>query len=301
MNPPPTQLVPDYVVVTPVRDEARHFAHTIKSVLSQSHPPLAWVIVDDGSTDETPQIIRERARDVPWVTALSTGSEQRQLGSAEVLAFNRGLAAIHPDTKFDFVVKLDGDVHLEPDYFERVLSRMAANPSWGIASGVYCEEKGGIWTAVKMPSYHAAGASKVVRRECFEAINGFVARKGWDTIDEIRAGLKGWKTGHFTDIEFQHLKPEGMAMGALRTHRFHGEIYYQTGGGFLFLLAKVAHRMLTAQPMVVGGLAMLVGYVAPLLARKPRLVSDDEARFYRSMLNRRLTSPLWRWLPFGRT
>jgi hypothetical protein len=148
-----------------------------------------------------------------------------------------------------------------------------------------------------MPAYHAAGASKVLRRACFEAIGGFVASKGWDTVDEIRAGLRGWRTGHADDIRFRHLKPEGVAMGALATHRFHGEIYHQTGGGAPFLLAKALHRMAVAQPRVLGGLAMLWGYAAARLSGRPRLVTRDEARYYRALLRRRLAQPVARLLP----
>jgi len=287
--------LPPYVIVTPVRDEAAFICVTLLSVIAQSHRPLRWVIVDDGSTDRTPQILRTYTRGWEWITVVSTGSRERRLGSAEVLAFQRGLAEIDPALPYEFIVKLDADLRLPTDYFSRLLGRMAAEPQLGIASGVYCEQARDDWKPVDMPQYHAAGASKVVRRQCFDEIGGFVARKGWDTVDEIRAGVRGWRTGHFDDIRFRHLKPEGAAMGRLRTHRFHGEIYYQTGGGLAFMLAKAAHRMVTARPPVLGGLAMLWGYLLPLLARHERLVTRAEARHYRAMLNRRLLAPLGRW------
>jgi poly-beta-1,6-N-acetyl-D-glucosamine synthase len=290
---------PAYVVVTPVRDEARFVGDMVDSVLRQTHLPLRWVIVDDGSSDATLQIVQERTRGLDWVTVLCTGSTKRQLGSAEVLAFQRGLAAIDQATPYDYIVKLDGDLRLPSDYFERLLFAMQARPRWGIASGVYSEQQGpsqearpGAWQVVAMPSYHAAGASKVVRRQCFEEMGGFVARKGWDTVDEVRAGLRGWQTGHLPDLVFQHLKPEGQAMGSLKTHRFHGEIYYQTGGGWFFLLVKVAHRMWSGRPWLLGGLAMLWGFVLPLVLRRERLVSAEEARFYRDLLNHRLLGRL---------
>ena len=296
---------PAYVVVTPVRDEAQYIAATLASMLAQSHPPLRWVIVDDGSTDDTLRIVQAHTRDVPWVTVVSTGSAQRRLGSAEVLAFQRGVAEIDAATPYAYIAKLDGDVRLPFDYFERLLLAMAAEPGWGIASGVYCELQSRQWQPVPMPPYHAAGASKVVQRQCFEQIGGFVASKGWDTVDEIRAGQLGWRTGHIAAIQFQHLKPEGQAMGTLQTHRFHGDIYYQTGGGFLFLLAKVLHRMVAAKPRPLSGLAMLWGYAAPCLQRRPRLVDRAEARFYRGMLNRRIATsvakPVARLLAMVRT
>lgn len=295
-----TNSLPSYVIITPVRDEARFIGDTVASVLAQTHRPLRWVIVDDGSTDATPAILSDTTREVEWVTVISTGSRERQLGSAEVLAFQRGFAELGPDAGYDYIVKLDGDLRLPPDYFQRLLARMVANPRLGIASGIYCECQEGQWEPVTMPPYHAAGASKVIRRQCFTQIGGFVPRKGWDTVDEIRAGLLGWQTTHFDDIRFQHLKPEGMAMGSLSTHRFHGEIYYQTGGGFLFLLAKVAHRMLRGKPPLVGGLAMLWGYLLPTLSRQGRLVTPPEAKYYRRMLNRRLWMPMAKLLPMAR-
>lgn len=290
-----------YVVVTPVRDEERFIGETLVSMLAQTHRPLRWVIVDDGSTDRTPEILRRHTDSVAWITVVSTGSTQRELGSAEVLAFQRGMAEVDASLPYEFIVKLDADLRLRPDYFEALLGHMAADPRWGIASGVYCEERNGEWIPVEMPGYHAAGASKAVRRQCFDDIGGFVARKGWDTVDEIRAGLRGWRTGHIDDLLFHHLKPEGMAMGTLQTQRFHGEIYYQTGGGFLFLLAKAGHRMVAGSPPVVGGLALLWGYLSPLLGRQARLVSDDEARYYRAMLNRRLARPMTRLLRLVRS
>jgi poly-beta-1,6-N-acetyl-D-glucosamine synthase len=292
-------LLPAYVIVTPVRDEARFIADTIATVLAQNHLPLRWVIVDDGSTDQTPQILHQLTCAVPWVSVVSTGSTARKLGSAEVLAFQRGAMEIEASLPYQYIVKLDGDVRLPTDYFACLLLAMSARPRWGIGSGVFCESDDGdkdgtAWHVVSMPDYHAAGASKVVQRDCFEQIGGFVARKGWDTVDEIRAGLLGWHTGHVAELQFQHLKPEGQAMGSLSTHAFHGDIYYQTGGGLLFLLAKVLRRMQAGRPRVLGGLAMLGGYLRPLLQRQPRLVSAEEAQFYRALLNRRLTKAVRR-------
>ena len=140
---------------------------------------------------------------------------------------------------------------------------------------------------VPMPAYHAAGACKVVRRECFEQIGGFAAAKGWDTLDEIRATLRGWKTGHMPDLRLDHLKPEGSAMGRLATHRFHGLIDYRIGTGPVLELAKAPRRMLTQSPRMVGGLALALGYFSAWVRREPRLVNAEELRQYRRMLRQR--------------
>ncbi|MDD5580548.1 MAG: glycosyltransferase family A protein [Methylobacter sp.] len=280
-----------YVIVTPVKDEAAHIGDMIKSVLAQTKRPDRWVIVDDGSTDQTSEFIAINVQGIAWITVLNTKSTLRNLGSAEIIAFNKGLDTVLVDD-FDFIVKLDGDVKIDPDYFQKILTRMEHDESFGIISGVYREMHDGNWVTIKMPFYHAAGASKIVRRECYKAIGGFVPQKGWDTVDEIRAGLHDWKTGHFEDIIFVHLKPEGIAMGKLNTHYFHGEIYYQTGGGILFLLAKSVHRMLSARPLIICGLTMITGYLMSLVKRKQRLVNKVEARFYRNQLNKRLLKTL---------
>jgi glycosyltransferase involved in cell wall biosynthesis len=274
-----------------VKDEELHIGETIRSMLGQVHRPRQWIIVDDGSSDSTPSIVAAKTSGVDWVTFISMPSGPRDLGVREVRAFQTGFAHVRENLDWEYVVKLDGDLMFDARYFADLLGRMAEEPTWGIGSGIYRERHGATWKDVKMPAYHAAGASKIVRRDCYRQIGGFLARKGWDTVDEIRAGLRGWRTGHARDIAFYHLKAEGSAMGPLATQSFHGAIYYRTGGGFLFLSAKVIHRMCTTRPLVVGGLAMLWGYLAARMSGKQRVVDEDEARFYRACLNRRLAAP----------
>lgn len=135
--------LPPYIVVTPVRDEEKFVGQMVESMFEQAHLPIRWVIVDDGSTDQTKAILSAKIAGVDWVTLLDTGSERRNLGVGEVLAFTRGLAAVGGEG-FEFLVKLDADVSLEPDYFAKILGRMSGDPRWGIASGVYWEEEGGM-------------------------------------------------------------------------------------------------------------------------------------------------------------
>ena len=284
----------NYIVISPVRDEERLLERTLSTVIGQTVRPARWIIVDDGSRDGPPQILRRYAEQHPWITILRIErSGERQLGITEIRAFAEGYKLI-ADDDFDFIVKLDCDVQLPPDYFERLLARFDEDASLGIASGVYLEAKGDSWAAVPMPEYHAAGASKVIRAECFREIGGFIAHRGWDTIDEIRAHMAGWKTCHFSDIAFSHLRTEGSAAGSLETNRMHGEIYYLTGGNGLFLLLKVLHRCWSGRPIILAGLTMLVGFLRPLLSGVPRAVTPEEARVYRQILNRRLAERMSR-------
>jgi glycosyltransferase involved in cell wall biosynthesis len=289
----------NYVIISPVRDEERYLEGTINAVLQQTVKPLRWVIVDDGSRDRSPLILQRYAKEYPWITVLRIErSGHRQLGITEIKAFSAGYQVIE-NTPFDYIVKLDCDLELPQDYFERVLSRFESDEELGIASGIYLEEQDQKWTPITMPEYHAAGASKVIRAECFRRIGGFTHYRGWDTIDEIRAQMRGWKTCHFADIAFRHLRPEGSAAGSLDTNRMHGQIYYLTGGSSLFLLFKVIDRCWNGRPFILGGLMMLIGFFRPLISRTPRAVTDEEASFYSSMLNRRMAEKMIRLLTWA--
>jgi glycosyltransferase involved in cell wall biosynthesis len=260
----------------------------LDSVIAQTCKPVQWIIVDDGSDDGTTAILDEYASRVDWITVLKTQrTGERQPGSPVIRAFNAGYALVR-DTDFDFVVKLDCDLDLPADYFQQLVTRFQSNSRLGIASGVYLETKQDRWAAVKMPPYHAAGATKMIRRSCFEDIQGFITSPGWDTVDEIKAQVAGWTTSHFEDLHFYHLKPEGSGIGKLRTNLMHGEIYYLTGGGAAFFFLKFIDRLVHARPFLLAPIALLWGFFRPWVLRQSRLVSPAEARFYRRLLNSRI-------------
>lgn len=283
-----TDPLPRYIIVSPVKDEERFVEFTLRSVTSQSLKPMLWIIVNDGSGDRTTDIVSRYADSHPFIRLVSnpcTGF--RQTGSAVMRAFNFGFEFVKGKA-YDFIVKLDCDLSFEPDYFEKLLQRCSGDTRLGIASGIYLEQdKAGAWKPVPMPAYHAAGACKVIHHRCFEEIDGFIVGAGWDTVDEIRAMTRGWKTMHFPDLKMKHHKPEGSGIGAIKTGIMHGEIYYLTGGSKLFFLLKVIHRIGT-KPYVSGALALLRGYFKAMLERKIPLVTEVEARCYKSLLHDRL-------------
>lgn len=277
----------EYVVITPVKDEAKHFGRTLASMVAQTRKPLVWIIVDDGSVDGSLEMARRYAGEWEFIKTVSRGIRQpRQTGVAEVHAFNFGMEQLQ-GLSYDAVVKLDADLEFGPDYFEGLLVEFERDPKLGIASGVYFEERNRGWIEVRMPAYHACGASKVIRRECFRDIRGFVSERGWDTLDEIRAMACGWRTAHFRHLRLDHLKPEGSGMGRLHTYVMHGEIFYRTGGGFLFFMVKFI-RKLHLRPPIIGALAMLWGFARAALLRRPLLVTPEEGRIYRQCLRTRI-------------
>ena len=283
-----------YVIVTPVRNEAGHIERTLESVTRQTIKPRKWIIVDDGSSDTTCSIVEKFRGQFDWIDLLKREDRGfRQAGSGVVDAFNFGLDRLQ-DVAWNYIIKLDGDLELPENYFEILLGKFKERPELGIASGVYLELRDSGWTEIPMPSYHAAGASKIYRRKTFESIGGLVSSQGWDTVDEIKAMYRGWVTTHFREARFLHLKDEGSALGRMYTNRFHGRIYYLTGGGLLFFLAKTIQRMVFGKPPVIAGVMLAAGYLQAASSGRQRLVSAEERSFYRRLLNDRLKSPLLR-------
>ncbi|MDP1817570.1 MAG: glycosyltransferase family 2 protein [Leadbetterella sp.] len=278
----------NYIVVSPVKDEERYIEDTIKSVIGQTITPSKWIIVDDGSIDNTSKIIEKYCNNYHWIKLIRLRRDtQRQPGSAVIDAFNAGYEIIK-DTDYDYIVKLDCDLRFNLDYFEGLISKFHENEKLGIASGIYLEKRGDMWSVINMPSYHAAGASKMIRKACFQQIDGFVSCRGWDTVDEIRAQTNSWETRHFEELKFYHLKTEGSGIGQLRTNILHGEVFYLTGGSRFFLFLKIIHRILFCRPLIIAGLMMFWGYLRPLIQKRKLLVNSEEAKFYKQLLNRRI-------------
>jgi biofilm PGA synthesis N-glycosyltransferase PgaC len=265
--------------------------HTLDSMVAQSILPVRWILVNDGCTDGTSEVLTEYERRYPFIkVVLRAGRDKRQPGGRVVQVFNRGMEeAEREDIEYDVLVKLDCDLSFEPDYFSGLLHEFAQDSRLGIASGVYLErpDDSQAWRQVEMPSYHAAGACKAVKRACWSAIGGFVVSRGWDTVDEIRAMRLGWGTRHFEHLQMKHWKSEGSGIGDVATSIMHGEVFYLTGGSAT-LLALKAGRRLFRRPAIRGALGLLWGYWWAALTRRPKVVSTDDARFYRSLLWRRL-------------
>lgn len=283
------------LIVTPARNEAPFVGQFFDSVMAQTVRPARWVIVDDGSSDGTAEVAESLACQHSWIAVVRMRPTSRSKPGANVMrAFNTGYESVR-DEPHDFVVKLDADLLLPSDYFGRLLEEFREDPKLGISSGVYFESYGSRRRVVKMPAYHAAGAAKMIRKECFDQIGGFVCDAGWDTVDEIRAQSMEWNTRHFKDLAFHHLKPEGSRRGWFRTLLMHGEVFYRTGGGPVFVLAKAMNRC-RSKPWLLGACLILVGYIRACHRRLPLLVTEAEARLYRRQLHCRLRNGICHWL-----
>ena len=202
-----------YVVITPVRDEEEHLKSTIASMIDQTVEPVEWVIVNDGSTDGTARVIDECVARYSWIRGVHRENRGfRKSGGGVVEAFNDGLRSlVSPD--WEFIVKLDGDLAFEPEYFEKCFDEFERQPRLGVGGGVICYLEEGGKRFEECPRFHVRGATKIYRRVCWEAIGGFWPAPGWDTIDEVKANMLGWGTRSFDELHLVHHRLTGSADG----------------------------------------------------------------------------------------
>lgn len=202
-----------YVVVTPVRDEEAYLPFTIESMAKQTVRPQEWVIVDDGSTDKTPEIIDEYASKYSWIRAVHRKDRGfRKWGGGIIEAFYAGYEAL-TCTDWEFMCKLDGDLSFKPGYFESTFKKFEERPRLGIGGGVLYHMDGAHKIPELHPVFHVRGGVKIFRRNCWEAIGGFWIGPGSDTVDEVKANMLGWNTMSFLDLEIEHHRWTGEAYG----------------------------------------------------------------------------------------
>jgi len=275
----------NYVIISPCRNEADYVKNTLDSVVEQSVLPDLWVIVDDGSTDDTPQILAEYAGKYSFIRVVTRENRgHRSVGPGVIEAFYAGLDTVELK-QFSFLCKLDLDLIMPPRYFETLINRMQENPRLGNCSGkpYFIDKLTGNLISEGCGDENAIGASKFYRRECFEAIGGFVRQVMWDGIDGHRCRQLGWIAMSWDepDIRFTHLRPMGSSQQNIITGRIrHGFGQYFMGTGFIYMLASAVFRM-SKKPYVVGGLAMAWGYLKSWLTNVPRFEDKELCAFIR--------------------
>lgn len=264
-----------YIVITPARDEERTIELTIESMLAQTVKPLRWVIVDDGSTDQTRALVEKHLAANPWIELMQRENRGfRALGGGVVDAFNEGFARVRA-LPWDFVVKLDADLSFDAHYFEDLLRRFEADPKLGMASGKTFLLKDGHKSIEWCHDEHVRGPAKMYERGCFEAIGGIEARRGWDMIDETRAQMLGYDTRSYIEHELIHHRPiDARQSNVLRSRFEMGELYRFLGYHWAYHAIRSARSAVQDFPLVVGGLALFAGYVWAVLKRAPVYDAD---------------------------
>ncbi|MBE9167223.1 glycosyltransferase [Pleurocapsales cyanobacterium LEGE 06147] len=273
-----------YILISPCRNEAPYIQITIHSVVAQTIRPTKWLVVDDNSTDETPELLAEAASKYPFIEVIRRDrSGGRKVGPAVIEAFYTGFQTINPND-YDYICKFDMDLDIPSNYFELLMQRMEANPRIGTCSGKpYFRDKQGRLISEKCGDETSVGMTKFYRVECFQQIGGFVREVMWDGIDCHRCRMYGWIACSWDDpkLRFIHLRPmgssqKGMLIGRMR----HGFGQYFMGTGLLYMIFSAFYRM-TRPPIIIGGFFMLIGYLKSMLLRHQRYDDLEFRKFLR--------------------
>ncbi|HEY1903588.1 MAG TPA: glycosyltransferase family 2 protein [Terracidiphilus sp.] len=268
-----------YVIITPARNEAQFIELTLQSMITQTAPPLRWVIVSDGSTDGTDDIVRKYAADHPWIVLLRMPERAKRHFAGKVHAFNAGYESVN-DLPFDIVGNLDGDVSFGPSHFEFLIDKMAENPSLGVAGAPFRE--GTFQYDYRFSNIENVwGGCQLFRRTCFDVIGGYLPLEGGciDHVAVISARMQGWKTRTFTESVCTHHRPMGTALhGVLRAKYKLGVKDYSVGNHPLWELARTLYQM-KHRPFIAGGLALGCGYFWSLVRRKEVPLSSELVAF----------------------
>ena len=248
--------VPIHVVVSPARNEEKFIERTIRSMIDQTVKPTLWVLVDDGSTDRTAEIVLRYSDKIPWMRLLRL--EDRgyyHYGTGIVNAVNAGIAVVELDA-YDYITKLDCDLEFESDYFEKLFSEFEKDNSLGIAGGQQYVFEHGEWRDEKVIKYFAPGPAKTYKKKVFDQIGGLFPSPGWDTMDAVRAWSFGWSTRVVSNCRIHHLRRTG---ANVNTSLNYAKTFYILGGHPLFLLARCLYRLLD-RPVLIGSAMTLLGY-----------------------------------------
>jgi len=283
-----------YVLVTAARNEAQFIELTIKSIVSQTVRPARWVVVSDGSTDGTDEIVSRYAAEHPWIELVRLPERQGRHFAAKAHAFNTGCDRLK-DVTYDAIGNVDADVSFDEDYFAFLLDRLAENPRLGVV-GTAFKDRSLRYDYRFVSIEHVAGPCQLFRRQCLEAIGGYLPSRvgGIDHIAVITARMKGWQTRTFPDRTYLHHREMGTAQNSALTARFKaGALDYALGGHPLWELFRTAYQT-TKKPYVGGGLMLLAGYISAAVRRVERPVSRELVCFRRREQMRRLRNVVGR-------
>jgi glycosyltransferase involved in cell wall biosynthesis len=278
-------------------NEEHYLPRLLASIEQQTRPPDHLLLVDDGSDDASPEIAAQFAERHPYARVLSRPRRERSAdrlaAAAELVGF--GWAVEQLDAPFDVIAKMDGDLELSPRCFERIVTALEADPRLGIA-GLPLDLPRPDGTRRPEPSapWHVRGATKFYRRECWEQIAPLPAILGWDTIDEARARMRGWRVESvpLPEGNVLHMRPTGSYDGAVRGFRRRGMAAWAYGAHPVHVVGSALVRV-RQRPRAIGGAAYIAGWASAAIRRDPR-AEPELVRFVRREQRARVRDHLLR-------
>jgi len=282
------------VIISPVRNEGQFIHHTLESMSKQTLVPVKWIIVDDGSTDDTGKIVKQylsRMTFLEYYYLPDRGYRKPAVGVME--AFYKGYDKIKK-LNFDILSKFDADLKFPENMIEMICDTFMKNPDLGITGGTRYEQrkKDGPFKKVLLPKGFVGGPTKFYRKQCYDDIGGLIVRAGWDGVDTIRASMNGWDTGEIESLKVYHLKPTGMAKGEglKKACEKYGDVSYHMGGYLWYFILRVIGRSMNSRNIKIG-YYMITGYIKSILNKEKR-----ESKEFRKYLKRVQRNNINYWL-----
>ena len=266
-----------YYIIIPTYNEEKFIALTLQSLVDQSVLPSKVVVVNDGSTDKTEEIIQTFVKKHSFISLVNKTSEAIHLpGSKVIQAFEKGLEAL--DDNYDFIVKADADLIFPSNYFETICKHFKSDTKIGMVGGFAFIEKNGEWILENLTDKdHIRGAFKAYRKETFKQIGGLKPAMGWDTVDELLCKFYNWKVVTDESLQVKHLKPTGANYNKAARYK-QGEAFYSLGYGFwITTIASLKLAMLKKKPFLFFD--YIKGFLKAKSAKKPLLVTHEQAKF----------------------
>lgn len=284
-----------YVIITPARNEEAFIEKIIRSVVAQTVLPLKWIIVSDGSTDRTTEIVSRFAKKYSFIELVEKRNHDNRNFGSKVDAINAGYKLL-ADLDYSFFGILDADISFEPHHFEELLKRFQQYPRLGLAGGKVFRYLNGIVTKINENYDYVTGCNQLFRRECYEEIAGYrrIRTGGVDTVAMIMARMKGWEVKSFPELRVLHHTKAGTKEASIHRARYREGIRdYYIGYHPLFFTARSIRRLLN-QPVILGSLCSLFGYYRTWIFAPRRPVPHELVRYVQRDQIRRLTGILRR-------
>ncbi len=272
----------EYVLITAAKNESANILRTLESVTAQTRPPARWVIVDDGSTDATPEIVEKFAEEYDWIELIRQPRRDDRSFAGKAHAVNAGLAACSR-LEFGVVGNLDADVSFGPEYMAFLVAKFEEDPNLGVAGTPFTEEGGYDSTRDSFEGRnYVPGPCQLFRLECWRQIGGYVANKagGVDWIACTASRMNGWKVCAFPEKSFHHHRSMGTAQRGKNASMFsYGEKDYYLGGSFVWEVFRCFYRM-SKRPLITGGISLMAGYMWAAIRRMPKVAPPEMIKFH---------------------
>jgi poly-beta-1,6-N-acetyl-D-glucosamine synthase len=274
--------MPKYVIISPVRNEEEYLKLTLDSVVKQTLLPSEWIMVNDGSTDRTEEIIKEYAAKYNWIKLVTLTDRGFYFpGTGVVNVFYKGFEKIETHD-WNYVVKLDVDLEFESDYFEKLLKEFDKNPKLGIASGCCLLPIKENWVIEHVLDDHPVGPSKVYKRESWDQFGGLIPVPGWDLADLLSAQMNGWETRCFKELLIKHYRITGARRKGIWAPKYlQGRFEYRHGYSFVYTFLKAIFRVFD-KPYIIGSIAKVCGYIYAWIKKEDFLFKEDMRKFLRA-------------------